>query len=140
MRSENDRPAAPPALELDPLTLDSELRNSVTRARKAPVAETGSVEEAPHSEVRRVTRPEMGAVAGDEGWAQKMAGMPVVVVPVDLLKRLPLDHRDGFLLSLMDGAIDLDTIVEISGIPRGEVIRLVRDLFESGVIDFRTPG
>src|ERR1700722_8405812 len=140
MPRENDRPAAPPALELDALTLDSEHPTSVPRARQARVAEAGSVDEPPHSEVRRVTRPEMGAVAGDEGWAQKMAGMPVVVVPVDLLKRLPLDHRDGFLLSLMDGAIDLDTIVEISGIPRGEVIRLVRDLFESGVIDFRTPG
>jgi hypothetical protein len=140
MPRENDWPAAPPALELDPLTLDSDLRISVTRGRRAPIAETASLDDAPHSEVRRVTRPEMGAVAGDEGWAQRMAGMPVVVVPVDLLKRLPLDHRDGFLLSLMDGAIDLDTIVEVSGIPRGEVIRLVRDLFESGVIDFRTPG
>jgi hypothetical protein len=61
-------------------------------------------------------------------------------MPVDLLKRLPLDHRAGFLLSLMDGAIDLDTMVEIAGMPRREVLRLVRDLFESGVVDFRTSG
>jgi predicted HTH domain antitoxin len=38
----------------------------------------------------------------------------------------------------MDGAIDLDTMVEIAGMERGEVLRLVRDLFESGVVDFRT--
>jgi hypothetical protein len=137
MPQEKDRPAVPPAFEVDPMTWDSESRISVTRARQATVVES---EDAPQSEVRRVTRPEMGAVAGDEGWARRMAGMPVVVMPVDLLKRLPLDHRDGFLLSLMDGAIDLDTIVEVAGMPRGEVIRLVRELFEAGVIDFRTPG
>jgi hypothetical protein len=80
----------------------------------------------------------MGAVAGDEGWAARMGGMPVVVMPVERLKRLPLDHRAGFLLSLMDGAIDLETIVEIAGMPRNEVIGLVRDLFQAGVIAFRT--
>ena len=58
----------------------------------------------------------------------------------DELKRLPLDHRAGFLLSLMDGAMDLETLVEVAGMPQGEVLRLVRDLFESGVVDFRTTG
>jgi hypothetical protein len=40
----------------------------------------------------------------------------------------------------MDGAVELETMVEIAGIPREEVLRLVRDLFESGVVDFRTSG
>jgi hypothetical protein len=133
MPQERDRPS--PALDVDLVARNSDVRVAVARAQLSDLAEPE-----PRSEVRRVTRPEMGAVAGDEGWARRMAGMPVVVMPLELLKRLPLDHRDGFLLSLMDGAIDLDTIVEIAGIPRAEVIRLVRDLFESGVIDFRTAG
>jgi hypothetical protein len=131
MPLEDDRPPLPRVFDEDPSARASEVR--VAAARQAEAEEEG-----PQSEVRRVTRPEMGAVAGDEGWAGRMAGMPVVVMPVDLLKRLPLDHRDGFLLSLMDGAIDLETIVEIAGMPRGEVIRLVRALFQAGVIDFRT--
>jgi hypothetical protein len=133
MPEERDRSSLP--LDVDPLVRNSDVRVAVARAQLSDLAEPG-----PQSEVRRVTRPEIGAVAGDEGWARKMAGMPVVVMPLELLKRLPLDHRDGFLLSLMDGAIDLDTIVEISGRPRAEVIHLVRGLFESGVIDFRTSG
>jgi hypothetical protein len=133
MPQERDQPS--PSLDFDPVPRNSDVRVAVARAQLSDLAEPG-----PRSEVRRVTRPEMGAVAGDEGWARRMAGRPVVVMPLELLKRLPLDHRDGFLLSLMDGAIDLDTIVEIAGIPRAEVIRLVRELFESGVIDFRTAG
>jgi len=62
------------------------------------------------------------------------------VMTLDLLKRLPLDHRAGFLLSLMDGAMDLETMVEIAGMPREDVLRVVRDLYESGVVDFRTSG
>jgi hypothetical protein len=131
MPLEDDRPRL--ALDEDPAARVSEVRAAAARTREAEVEEEG-----PQSEVRRITRPEMGAIAGDEGWASRVAGMPVVVMPLDLLKRLPLDHRDGFLLSLMDGAIDLETIVEIAGMPRGEVIRLVRALFQAGVIDFRT--
>jgi hypothetical protein len=90
----------------------------------------------PRSEMRLLTRPQMGAVR-DETWARTMSGAPVVIVSADELKRLPLDHRAGFLLSLMDGATHLDALVEIAGMPRKEVIRLVRDLFESGIVDFR---
>ena len=112
MRYPSDRPTMPPALDMLP--------------------------EAPQSEVRMATRPEMRAALTDEAWAGRMAGSPVVVMGVESLKRLPLDHRAGFLLSLMDGAIDLDTMVEIAGMPRAVALRMVRDLFESGVVDFRT--
>jgi hypothetical protein len=133
MPQEDDRPTLPPALDDHLPARDSEVR---VAAAGPPTPQMGA--EGPQSEIRRITRPEMGAVAGDEGWAGRMAGMPVVVMPVERLKRLPLDHRAGFLLSLMDGAIDLETIVEIAGMPRNEVIGLVRDLFQAGVIAFRT--
>jgi hypothetical protein len=83
----------------------------------------------------------MGASVTDDAWARTMAErFPVVVMAVDVLKRLPLDHRAGFLLSLMDGSADLETVVEIACMPRDVVLRVVRDLFESGVVDFRSPG
>jgi hypothetical protein len=54
------------------------------------------------------------------------------------LQNLPLDNRAGFLLSRMDGVLDLDMLVEVSGMSRDEVLRIVRDLVESGVVDFRS--
>jgi hypothetical protein len=41
------------------------------------------------------------------------------------------------LLSLMDGTMDLATVVEVSAMPRNDALRVVRDLFESGVVAFR---
>ena len=66
-----------------------------------------------------------------------MSGAPVVVMASDSLKRLPLDHRAGFVISLMDGALDLETIVELCGMERDEALGLVRNLYESGVVIFR---
>jgi hypothetical protein len=87
--------------------------------------------------MRLMTRPMVGAVPTDEAWARGMSGVLVVVTPPERLKRLPLDHRAGFVLSLMDGATDLETVAELAGMPRQEALRIVRDLFESGVVDFR---
>jgi hypothetical protein len=79
----------------------------------------------------------VGAASTDEAWARAMPGVLVVVTPPERLKRLPLDHRAGFLLSRIDGATDLETLIEIAAMPRHEALRIVRDLFESGVVDFR---
>jgi hypothetical protein len=45
----------------------------------------------------------------------------------------------ALLLSLMDGAIGRDTIVELAGMPAPSSF-VARDFFESGVIYFRTAG
>jgi hypothetical protein len=139
MPHKSDRPTVPPAFDVERFARESDRRIAVAKPVD-PDPEPSALRDTPTSEIRLLTRPEMRAAVTDEAWARAMSGVPVVVMPVDLLKRLPLDHRAGFLLSLMDGAIDLDTMVEIAGIPRGEVLRQVRDLFESGVVDFRTSG
>lgn len=66
-----------------------------------------------------------------------MVGNLHVRLEGEALKRLPLDHRAGFLLSLMDGSLDIESLVEVSGMPRDEALRIVRDLHDSGVIDVR---
>ena len=145
MSRKSDRPTVPPAFDVETFARESDRRIGVVK-RVDPDPEPWAqpagpaAAEPPTSEIRLATRPEMGAIVTDDAWARKMTGVPVVVMPVERLKRLPLDHRAGFLLSLMDGAIDLDTMVEIAGMDRSEVLRLVRDLFESGVVDFRTSG
>jgi hypothetical protein len=78
----------------------------------------------------------MGVALTDEAWARSMTGAPVVVAaPADLVK-LPLDHRAGFLMSRMDGFMDLDTVIEISTLKRALALRIVRDLCDAGVIEF----
>jgi len=138
MSPKSDWPTLPPAFDVAKFAKDSDERIAV--AKEVPPDPEPLQVPLDESGIRLLTRPEMRAALTDDGWARAMTGVPVVVMPVHLLKRLPLDHRAGFLLSLMDGAMDLDTMVEIAGMPRGDVLRLVRDLFESGVVDFRTSG
>jgi hypothetical protein len=136
MPRKSDWPTIPPAFDVAKFAKDSEGRIAPAK----PVRPDPELAVPEQSEIRLVTRPEMEAATTDDAWARAMSGVPVVVMPVNLLKRLPLDHRAGFLLSLMDGAMDLETMVEVAGMPRSEVLRVVRDLFESGVVDFRTSG
>ena len=136
MPHRSDWPTIPPAFDVAKFAKDSDQRIGV--GTPVDPEEEPAVPET--SEIRLVTRPEMAAALTNDAWARTMSGVPVVVMTLDLLKRLPLDHRAGFLLSLMDGAMDLETMVEIAGMPREDVLRVVRDLYESGVVDFRTSG
>ncbi len=77
----------------------------------------------PNSEVRLAARPPIGDFLGLEAWASQNSGALVVVAPLGTLKQMPLDHRAGFLLSLMDGTVDLDTLIDVSGMPRDDVPR-----------------
>jgi len=88
------------------------------------------------SETRLVTR-RLGAFITNEAWARLMSGCPVVAMTADALRRLPLDHRAGFVLSLMDGTIELDTVIELCSMPRDEALTLIRDLYESEVVRFK---
>jgi hypothetical protein len=47
---------------------------------------------------------------------------------------LGLDHRAGFLLSLVDGTTTVDEIVDLSGMPRHEALRLLAELRDGGAI------
>ncbi len=66
-----------------------------------------------------------------------MTGALVAATPLGELKGMPLDHRAAYLLSWMDGTVDLETLVEVSTMQREEVFRIVRDLYDSGIVEFR---
>ena len=136
MSRKSERPTMPPSFDVQKFAKDSDAQ--VVRAQPAPADDEVRVdsEPQPRSEMRLATRPTMGAM-GDEAWARSVSGAPAVVLPAEQIKRLPLDHRAGFVLSLMDGSLDLETLVDLSMMVRQEVLRLVRDLYESGVIEFR---
>jgi hypothetical protein len=57
-----------------------------------------------------------------------------VAIPSDQIRWLSLDHRAGFLLSLIDGTSTLEEILDISGMPRLDALRIVHALLEQRVI------
>jgi hypothetical protein len=134
MPRRSERPTTPPLFDVIKYAQDSDAR---IKAQPLASAEE-SAQETPSSETRLATRPNMGATITDEAWARTIVGTPRIVMASDELRRLPLDHRAGFLLSLMDGTIDLPTVIEVSAMSHDDALRVVRDLFEAGVVVFRS--
>ena len=58
----------------------------------------------------------------------------VAAISSDELKTFGLDNVSGFLLSLMDGATNVEAILDISGLPRLLALRHLRNLLERGVV------
>jgi len=52
----------------------------------------------------------------------------------DEIRWLSLDHRAGFLLSLIDGDSSIETLLDISGMPRLEALRILYGLLDQRVI------
>ena len=63
--------------------------------------------------------------------------MPTIAVTYDALVAMPLDHRHGFLLSLVDGRCTVEMLADISGFGRTETIALVADLGGCGAVTLR---
>jgi hypothetical protein len=134
MPGPTDRPTAPPEFDLEVYARDSDSRLRIAR----PVV-LDNLDELldPSSEVRLAARPPLGDFLGPEAWASRTSGTLVVVAPLEVLKQMPLDHRAGFLISLMDGTLDLDMLIDISGMTRDDVLAIVQELHEIGAVDFR---
>ncbi len=135
---QGDKPTVPPSFDVEKYAKDSDQRlaaAATARAEDDSPPESGA-RNTPTSEVRLATRPTMRAGQTNEAWGRAMKGVPVVAMAPHQLKRLPLDHRAGFLLSQMDGAVDLETLLTIAGMPTDEALRVIRDLYESGIITF----
>ena len=59
----------------------------------------------------------------------------IVAVSSDELKGFALDHVSGFLLSLMDGNTDVETLLDIGGLPRLLALRHLRGLVARGIVE-----
>lgn len=63
------------------------------------------------------------------------AARPRIVVDLAFIRALPLGPRDGFLLAHVDGASDLRTLVDVSGMTELEVTDIIERLLELGVVE-----
>jgi hypothetical protein len=60
--------------------------------------------------------------------------VPEVAVSDEQLRWLSLDHRAGFLLSLVDGRSTFEEVLDVSGMPPIEALRLLLELLQQNVI------
>lgn len=66
--------------------------------------------------------------------------VPWLDIAYDELLAMPLDPRQGFLLSLVDGRCTVEMIADMSGFPRAEVFAMLSELVAMGVLILRVPG
>jgi hypothetical protein len=63
-----------------------------------------------------------------------MKKIPQVAMSPEDLRWLALDHRAGFLLSLVDGRCAVDEILDVSGMPDLDALRVLMQLLQQNVI------
>ena len=63
--------------------------------------------------------------------------VPMVLVAREQLRWLSIDHRAGFLLSHIDGISNLEMILDVSGMPRLDALKILCELSQQRVISFR---
>lgn len=60
--------------------------------------------------------------------------VPKVLLPETELRWLGLTHRAGFLISRMDGSLDIEGLLDVSGMPRLEALQTLVELADLGAI------
>jgi len=63
--------------------------------------------------------------------------VPMVMVARDQLRWLSIDHRAGFVLSLVDGVSSVEMILDVSGMPELDALRILSELAQQRIIAFR---
>ncbi len=65
--------------------------------------------------------------------------VPRVMMDPSELTHMALDHRAGFLISCIDGASSLDEVLDMSGMPALDTVRLLYELVQEGAIVVEAP-
>jgi hypothetical protein len=63
--------------------------------------------------------------------------IPMVVVPRTQMRWLSMDHRAGFILSLIDGSSSVDLILDVCGMPKLDALRILQELVQQKIVAFR---
>jgi hypothetical protein len=63
--------------------------------------------------------------------------IPMVVVPRTQMRWLSMDHRAGFILSLIDGSSSVDLILDVCGMPKLDALRILHELVQQKIVAFR---
>jgi hypothetical protein len=63
--------------------------------------------------------------------------VPMVVVPRTQMRWLSIDHRAGFVLSLVDGSSSVEMILDVCGMPKLDALRILHELVQRKIVAFR---
>jgi hypothetical protein len=63
--------------------------------------------------------------------------IPNVIVARTHMRWLSIDHRAGFILSLVDGHSTVEMILDVSGMPRLDALRILHELVQQRIVAFR---
>ena len=63
--------------------------------------------------------------------------VPAVIVQRTQLRWLSIDHRAGFVLSLIDGTSSLEMVLDVSGMPRIDAMRILVELIAQRIVALR---
>ncbi|MDP9035669.1 MAG: hypothetical protein M3O50_12765 [Myxococcota bacterium] len=61
----------------------------------------------------------------------------LVTVPRAQMRWLSMDHRAGFVLSLIDGSSTVEMILDVCGMPRLDALRILQELVQHKIVAFR---
>jgi len=64
---------------------------------------------------------------------------PIRAIPAEDLASHGFDHRAAFLMSRMDGAISMNDLLHVAGMPRSDALRLIAALRRAQAIDMVPP-
>jgi hypothetical protein len=96
-----------------------------------------------HVEIRRDAQESGNASANDEPPATNpdfpvarnyFECIPLLALGARELAAMPLDHREGFLLSMIDGVSSVETILDVCAMPADEALAILESLSLRGVI------
>ncbi len=66
-----------------------------------------------------------------------LAGVPTVNISREQMRWLSIDHRAGFVLSLVDGVSSCEMILDVSGMPELDALRILSELVQQRIISIR---
>lgn len=66
-----------------------------------------------------------------------LARVAVVSVPRDQLRWLSIDHKAGFVLSLVDGVSTLEMVLDLTGMTELDALRILSELVQQRIITLR---
>jgi hypothetical protein len=102
-------------------------RVSTSRALRPPrPAPPPAPSFAEDDEAASTPRPVSGGIA--------LESVPRLVRRPQSLIGLPLDHKTGFVLALIDGETNVQTLIDVAGMPPVEVVSTIERLVELGVV------
>jgi hypothetical protein len=78
--------------------------------------------------------------ARDLSLSLPLGGVPCVIVTHAQLRDLPLDSRDAFVLSLVDGTLTVESIVDVTGMPEDEAMEILGRLLDLGAVGMHPPS